>query len=193
MFLDEKWEGHDDARTIESRRRQSEGRRRYRRLRGVDWLLAPGREPPVGAHIVALRRGYTHHGIYIGAGKVVHYAGLARGLRRGPVEEISIIGFAGGYPVGVVCTAPPKFDGQEIVRRARSRVGEDCYHLLTNNCEHFCEWCVRGQARSYQVEAWFAYPARVQLQALVRWVANLLAPVGRPALRPVTAAFTSTC
>jgi hypothetical protein len=24
--------------------------------------------------------------------------------------------------------------------------------VLTNNCEHFCEWCVRGEHRSYQVD-----------------------------------------
>lgn len=44
-------------------------------------------------------------------------------------------------------------DGPEVVRRARSRLGEDRYHVLKNNCEHFCEWCVRGQNRSYQVDA----------------------------------------
>ena len=32
------------------------------------------------------------------------------------------------------------------------RLGEDCYSVLTNNCEHFCEWCVRGEHRSYQVD-----------------------------------------
>lgn len=32
------------------------------------------------------------------------------------------------------------------------RLGEHRYRLLTNNCEHFCEWCVNGAHRSYQVE-----------------------------------------
>jgi Lecithin retinol acyltransferase len=131
MFLDQQWEGNDDAQTTESKCQQCDGRRRHRRLHEINWLLAPGREPPVGAHMVALRRGYTHHGIYIGAGMVVHYAGLARGLRRGPVEEISITGFAAGYPVGVASGAPPIFASWEVVRRARSRLGEDCYRLLT--------------------------------------------------------------
>src|SRR6266403_1759106 len=27
--------------------------------------LEPDREPPIGAHIITPRRGYTHHGIYI--------------------------------------------------------------------------------------------------------------------------------
>ena len=44
-------------------------------------------------------------------------------------------------------------DRPEVVHRARSRLGEDRYHVLRNNCEHFCEWCVRGQNRSYQVDA----------------------------------------
>ena len=40
----------------------------------------------------------------------------------------------------------------EVVRRARLRLGENRYHLLTNNCEHFCEWCIRGESRSLQVD-----------------------------------------
>jgi hypothetical protein len=38
------------------------------------------------------------------------------------------------------------------VRRARSRLGERHYHLLRNNCEHFCNWCQLGESRSEQVE-----------------------------------------
>jgi hypothetical protein len=38
----------------------------------------------------------------------------------------------------------------------RDPVSEDCYRLLTNNCEHFFEWCLRSEARSFQVDAWMA-------------------------------------
>lgn len=31
-------------------------------------------------------------------------------------------------------------------------MGEDRYSLFRNNCEHFCEWCMRGEQRSYQIE-----------------------------------------
>jgi hypothetical protein len=41
------------------------------------------------------------------------------------------------------------------VHRARARLGEDRYNVLTNNCEHFCEWCVRGEPRSDQVDGLF--------------------------------------
>ncbi|MBP4061169.1 lecithin retinol acyltransferase family protein [Aeromonas sp. Prich7-2] len=39
---------------------------------------------PIGAHLVTPRTGYDHHGIYVGNGKVVHYAGFARGFNTGP-------------------------------------------------------------------------------------------------------------
>lgn len=143
-----------------------------RALHRAEWLLVAEPEPPMGAHIVAHRRGYIHHGIYAGAGKVVHYAGLSRGLRRGPVEEISLSRFAAGHGVRVVPDVAPKFEGREVVRRARSRIGEDNYRLLTNNCEHFCEWCLRGEPRSYQVEARLALPLRA-LQATQRLIAEL--------------------
>jgi len=39
-----------------------------------------------------------------------------------------------------------------VVARARSRLGENRYRLTTNNCEHFCEWCLSGESRSEQVE-----------------------------------------
>jgi hypothetical protein len=57
-----------------------------------DRLLAAGEAPPLAAHIVTPRLGYSHHGIYVGEGLVVQY------------------------------------------------------------CEHFCEWCVRGEHRSYQID-----------------------------------------
>jgi hypothetical protein len=129
-------------------------------------LLADHREPPLGSHLVTPRRGYLHHGIYVGGCKVVHYAGLAHGLRRGSVEEVSLARFARGQRVWMRLGAPSDFDIPEVVCRARSRVGEHCYRLLTNNCEHFCEWCRRGTARSFQVEAWLARPRHALLATL---------------------------
>jgi hypothetical protein len=98
--------------------------------------------------------------------KVVHYAGLVHGLRRGPVEEVPFAHFARGQCVWVRSGAPSDFDAEEVIGRARSRVGEDRYRLLTNNCEHFCEWCLHGTARSFQVEAWLARPTLTLLATL---------------------------
>lgn len=129
-------------------------------------------EPALGSHVVTPRRGYLHHGIYVGSGRVVHYSGLAYGLRRGPVEEISLAGFTNGRSIRVRASArPSRFEGCEVVRRARSRVGENSYRLFSNNCEHFCEWCVYGEHRSYQVDALLRQPARA-LRALVRFASK---------------------
>jgi Lecithin retinol acyltransferase len=114
--------------------------------------LDPEREPPLGAHMVTPRRGFTHHGIYVGGGRVVQYGGLSWGLRGGPVEEVPLSQFSQGRPVWIRATGSHWFDQHEVVRRARLRLGEDRYSVLTNNCEHFCEWCVRGEPRSYQVD-----------------------------------------
>jgi hypothetical protein len=134
-----------------------------------DGLLVGDQEPPLGSHLVTPRRGYLHHGIYVGACTVVHYSGLAHGLRRGPVEEVPFARFACGERVWVKSDAPSGFDVSEVICRARSRVGEDRYRLLTNNCEHFCEWCLSGTARSFQVEAWLACP-RLTLLATLRLI-----------------------
>jgi hypothetical protein len=118
----------------------------------LDKLLARDEEPQPGSHLISPRHGYMHHGIYVGGGKVVHYAGLARGQFRGRIEEVSLAQFACGRSVWTRTCDLPGFVPQEVIRRARSRVGENRYRILRNNCEHFCEWCLRGESRSYQVE-----------------------------------------
>lgn len=138
-------------------------------LNEADRLLRSNEEPALGAHLVTPRRGFLHHGIYVGACKVIHYAGLSQGLRRGPVEEVPLAHFARGRSVWVRDEALSTFDWREIVRRARSRLGENGYRLLTNNCEHFCEWCLRGTPRSLQVEELVA-PMRAVFTVLRRTV-----------------------
>ena len=119
-----------------------------------------------GTHLMVYRRGYTHHGIYLGGGRVVHYAGRIK-YPRGLVEETSLAEFAEGRALRAEERPAVRFDGDEIVRRARSRLGERCYDLLTNNCEHFCNWCRLGENRSFQVE-WFTAPVGLLRSALLR-------------------------
>jgi hypothetical protein len=121
---------------------------------------------PIGAHLVTQRRGYEHHGIYVGNGRVVHYAGFARSAQRGPVEEVELARFAAGQPLSVRSTPRARYVGDEAVRRARSRLGENHYRLLTNNCEHFCAWCLHGESRSEQVHCCLRHP-RAGVLALV--------------------------
>ena len=114
--------------------------------------LAADATPPLAAHVVTSRPGYTHHGIHVGEGRVIHYSGLSNGWRGGPVEEVSLAEFARGRGIRVRVPAGARFDGEAVVARARSRLGEDRYRALTNNCEHLCAWCIYGEHRSRQVE-----------------------------------------
>jgi hypothetical protein len=106
------------------------------------WPLGLEREPPLGAHLTTSRRGYAHHG---------------------PVEEVSLSRFAVGRPVQTVEHERSPFSAEEIVLRARSRIGENDYRLLTNNCEHFCNWCLDGISHSAQVERRLQLPFRTLL------------------------------
>ena len=150
---------------------------------GGDRRLAANEEPPLGAHLITPRFAYSHHGVYVGAGTVVHYGAFAYHWHRGPVEEVSLSTFAHGHPVWVRPTGPDALRCEEIVQRARSRLGENRYRLLSNNCEHFSEWCVNGEHRSPQVDRLLAQLCRFS-RALSKWMRRLNAtPVPRlPAL-----------
>src|SRR5262245_19502188 len=99
-------------------------------------------ELPQGTHLVAPRRFYRHHGIYAGGGRVIHYRGFKDLFRRGPVEEISLEAFVKGGQVLVKNLPADPFAGAARVERARTRLGEDRYRLLTHNCWHFVQWCL---------------------------------------------------
>lgn len=43
------------------------------------------------------------------------------------------------------------YSPEETVKRARERIGESKYNLVTNNCEHFAIWCKTGVSESHQV------------------------------------------
>lgn len=140
----------------------------------MEVLLAIDDEPPLGAHLVTPRRGYLHHGIYVGQGRVVHYSARALCLIRRPVEEVSLDDFGQKKIIWVRPHSPVSYAPAEIIRRARSRLGENRYRLLTNNCEHFCEWCARGQSRSAQVESLRASLANLWRRAHAVWVSRVL-------------------
>lgn len=116
--------------------------------------------PKAGAHLVTSRTGYTHHGIHIGDGVVIHYSGLATGMQSGPVEETDLQTFSAGKDFQVR-TYKNAHTLDEIVRRARSRIGESSYSVFNNNCEHFCLWCVVGEHTSPQVDTatWVSAPS----------------------------------
>lgn len=109
------------------------------------------RQIRAGDHLITERLGYTHHGIYLGRGKVIHYSGLAAGLRAGPVEITDLDQFSQGKRTYVQSHNNRAFSHRQTMKRARSRLSEDNYNLLSNNCEHFINWCIYGKPRSAQV------------------------------------------
>ena len=140
----------------------------------------------MGAHLITPWLGFAHHGIYVGEGKVIHYGALVYDIIRKPVEEVTIEAFAGGRPVFIVQHEELAFDLQAILERARSRLGENQYRLLSNNCEHFVEWCLYDVHRSFQVERALAFPRQFgeRVQALLRRLVQGVLFLRRPAKLP---------
>jgi len=104
-----------------------------------------------GDHIYVKRKGYTHHGVEVADGYVIHFKGspgsnkLAALIVRtkledfGPSIKIRNRRYEERLTVG------------EAIARAESKLGESGYNLFSNNCEHFASWCVLGERVSRQV------------------------------------------
>ena len=104
-------------------------------------------ELKAGDHIKADYGMYYHHGIYVGDGQVIAYSKE----NNKSVALTSLDEFAQGHAIIKVEHDDAKFSRDEVVDRAYSRLGEDDYNLVFNNCEHFANWCVTGNAKSDQV------------------------------------------
>ena len=89
---------------------------------------------------------FNHHGIDLGDGTVAHYL-EGREILKSPLED-----FSQGQPIRVVDHPGASAPGLTL-RRAMSRIGEQNYNLLFNNCEHFATWCKTGRHRSGQIDS----------------------------------------
>ena len=114
---------------------------------GTSFKPGANRQPPAtihdldcGDHICVERfqpTAYTHHGLYLGFGMVVHY----------DFHEITIVTideFSNGRKIYKV-NSPVSYSPEMVMARAATRIGEHQYNLMTNNCEHFVRWCRNGQ------------------------------------------------
>lgn len=116
-------------------------------------------EPYPGAHIRVQVDSVYHHGIYIGDNKVVQF-GLPMSIYQDPntikIIESPIEDFLNGGFLEVRIydkkEKKSKNKDSDIVKIALSKVGEGNYNLLTNNCEHFANYCVFGKKTSSQVD-----------------------------------------
>ena len=89
---------------------------------------------------------FMHHGIDLGDGSVAHYL-EGEQILRSPLEDFCL-----GETPRIISYDEADSSGQTL-RRAMSRIGEQRYNLLFNNCEHFATWCKTGRHRSGQVDS----------------------------------------
>ena len=135
----------------------------------------------LGAHLTTPRRACIHHGIYVGNGQVIHNKWFWFYFLPCGVREVSLMEFSLGRPIMQQRHVNATFTPEQIVARARSRLGEQRYHLINNNCEHFTRWCMTGQSRSLQIEAW-----QVRIQFVTSWLSRLRNKLGHHACQQQT-------
>lgn len=124
----------------------------------MKWVM---KEPARGDMIRVALGGLYHFGIFVSEEEVIQFGLAPTARRRVPDSEVEVLAsdidafLAGGFLE--VC----EFDRKErkshptpdeVVARARQRLGERGYHILYNNCEHFAYECVTGKHYSEQVE-----------------------------------------
>ncbi len=109
-----------------------------------------------GAHLVINNLLYQHHGLYLGDGLVMHYAGMGNhslDFSNSHIQTIELKAFIADAQLSIRPHKPHAFATDKIIQRAYSRLGEDEYNLITNNCEHFVNWCIYGKSESQQVRS----------------------------------------
>lgn len=110
---------------------------------------------PIGSVLKAHRGLYFHYGVYVGHGKVVHFSSKGRSEVNAQSADIILTSFkifSKGDRVSVDTMEENAFPPDEIVRRAQSAIGtkRGTYNLISNNCEHFANWCRCGKLVSHQ-------------------------------------------
>lgn len=97
-----------------------------------------------------------HHGLCVGNDQVIHQH------KDGFVEQLSLSEFSGGAKVRRKAIA---YDRDGAVKRAESQLGCRPYDLLSNNCEHFVNWCIDETETSNQVSNNLHFTAQVTARA----------------------------
>jgi len=108
--------------------------------------MARGDQIYVLRPFVGLSAIYEHHGIDCGDGTVIHY----RKTDTATIARTSIAEFAMGNRI-FVKEHPVSYIPDIVISRAESRLGEQRYNLLNNNCEHFTNWCKTGRSECQQL------------------------------------------
>jgi len=94
---------------------------------------------------------YTHHGIDMGDGTVVHLSGEPLRWRDARVCRTPLEEFLKGCEAQVVQHGDGGRGPDEVASTALAHVGEGGYDVWRNNCEHFATHCATGRRWSRQV------------------------------------------
>jgi hypothetical protein len=125
---------------------------------------------------------YQHHGVHLGDNTVVHFAdpdplnslpspayhriihtGVAQFLKSDRDTDLrTALDQALVHKVRHRRPLP----AEQVRQRALDKVGAGDYHLLSNNCEHFANWCLTGQAESRQVHQALKHSASLLLKSV---------------------------
>lgn len=127
--------------------------------------MARGDQIYVMRPLLGLDGVYEHHGIDCGDGTVIHYH---KG-NDAVITRTSYDLFARGTPV-YVKQYSVSYVPDVVIDRAESRLGERQYNLLTNNCEHFANWCKVGRSESLQLAEYGLDPGRLSPLASRQWM-----------------------
>ena len=104
----------------------------------------------LGDHIYVKRLLYSHHGIYAGDGKVIHYTGEEKEKKDPSVRETDIDGFLKGGKLKKR-NYKRRLPSSETLSLANEHLSDKNYSLTLNNCEHFATYCATGKKKSNQV------------------------------------------
>ena len=119
------------------------------------------KKPSYGDQIRVNRGLYSHHGIYVSDDEVIQYASPT-GSEVSPATALiiktNLDTFLKGGELEVRTYSSEELKNirskDEIVKFARSQLGTGLgeYDLISNNCEHFSNYCAFGEKKSNQVE-----------------------------------------
>ena len=117
------------------------------------------KKPSMGDHIRVNRGLYSHHGIYADDYCVFHFASPTENEMNPDTAVVlytTLEEFLKGGKLEVreysLEEEQRKRKPKEIIDAAIKSIGEGGYNVVSNNCEHFANKCVFGEAKSEQVE-----------------------------------------
>jgi hypothetical protein len=103
---------------------------------------------------------YNHHGIYLGNGQVMEFAGgvhpIIRQVSLAQFEQRAASTLLPHDRLRTWSADVPPLEPDEVIDRAHFLervVPEHRYNFLGFNCEHAANWCKTGLPESYQVKA----------------------------------------